>query len=99
MEANLKIGGHTYRVQVQEGQENRLNAVAARVDSAIAAIRQSAGTNRMDRDRLLVLAALTVADTLYELESKQETEKKTLLSFHDSLAQRLETLGQRLTKA
>lgn len=95
-EASLNIGSRTYKVQVPEGQEARLQAVAARLDEIVARIRDAAG-NSVDRDRLLVLSALTIADELHEVRQRQETEKHTLLSFHANLAERLEAVGRKLS--
>lgn len=96
-ETNLQIGNRGYRVQVPSGQEQRLQSVAARVDAALNQIREASG-NTMDRDRLLVMSALTIADELHEAQMRQETERHTLVSFHANLAERLENVGRRLTK-
>jgi len=95
-EASLNIGSRTYKVQVPEGQEARLQSVAARLDEVVSRIRDAAG-NSVDRDRLLVLSALTIADELHEARQRQDTEKHTLLSFHANLAERLEAVGRKLS--
>lgn len=95
-EASLNIGNRNYKVQVPEGQERRLQSVAGQLDDIVMRIRDAAG-NSVDRDRLLVLSALTIADELYELRQRQETEKHTLVSFHANLAERLEAVGRKLS--
>lgn len=94
-ETSLHIGNRNYKVQVPEGQEGRLQAVASQLDEVVSRIRDAAG-NTVDRDRLLVLSALTIADELYETRQRQETEKHTLLSFHANLAERLEAVGRKM---
>ncbi len=97
-EKNLVIGNRTYKLNVDEGQEQRLQAVASRVDQIVSKIRDASGGN-IDRDRLLVLSAITLADELHELRSRQETEKHTMLSFHANLADRLDAVSRKLVKA
>ena len=94
-ETSLQIGSRHYKVQVPEGQEGRLQTVASQLDEIVSRIREASG-NAVDRDRLLVLSALTIADELYESRQRQETEKHTLLSFHANLADRLEAVGRKL---
>ena len=97
-EKSLQIGNRTYKVNVEEGQEQRLTAVAMKVDQVVAQLRQMMG-NDIDRDRLLVLSAITLADEMHDIKARQETEKHTLVSFHANLADRLDALSRKLVKA
>lgn len=97
-EANLQLGNRSYKVQVAEGQEGRLQTVAEELDAIINRIREAAG-NSIDRDRLLVLSALTLADQLHDISARQETEKHTLVSFHANLAERLEAVSRKITSS
>lgn len=97
-EKALQIGNRTYKVNVDEGQEHRLQAVAVKVDQVVGQLRQALG-QEIDRDRLLVLSAITIADELHDLKARQETEKHTLVSFHANLADRLDALSRKLVKA
>ncbi|GEM_PF-3147981 len=97
-EKALVIGSRTYKVNVEEGQEQRLNAVAVKVDQVVAQLRQALGQD-IDRDRLLVLSAITIADELHDIRARGETEKHTLVSFHANLADRLDALSRKLVKA
>lgn len=97
-EANLQIGNRPYKVQVAEGQEGRLQMVATELDSIVGKIREAAGNN-IDRDRLLVLSALTLADQLHDMRARQETEKHTLVSFHANLAERLEAVSRKISSS
>jgi len=97
-EKSLQIGNRTYKVNVDAGQEQRLQAVAIKVDQTISHLRQALG-NDIDRDRLLVLSAITLADELHDTKARQETEKHTLVSFHAHLADRLDALSRKLVKA
>jgi cell division protein ZapA (FtsZ GTPase activity inhibitor) len=87
---DLTIGGRTYSVGVPSGQEARLRHVAARLDAEVGNIR--AAVPDVDRDRLLVLAGLQIADALVTCQEEQETEQTTVAGFHESLAARLEKL-------
>jgi cell division protein ZapA (FtsZ GTPase activity inhibitor) len=87
---DLTIGGRVYSVAVPEGQENRLRRVAAQLDAEVEKIRVAAPG--VDRDRLMVLAGLQIADALVTCQEERETEQTTVAGFHDSLAQRLEKL-------
>lgn len=97
-EKSLQIGNRIYKVNVEAGQEQRLNAVALKVDQVVGQLRQAMGQD-IDRDRLLVLSAITIADELHDIRARQETEKHTLVSFHANLADRLDALSRKLVKA
>ena len=84
------IGGRTYRLAVPEGQDTRLKHVASKLDRAVEELREKAPT--MERDQLVVLAALQIADDMYGLEQQRETEQTSIAAFHKSLAERIEGL-------
>ncbi|MDD9912349.1 MAG: cell division protein ZapA [Alphaproteobacteria bacterium] len=87
---SLLIGGKTYRLAVGDGQETRLKHVAQRVDQLIADLKNKAPD--MDRDHMVVLAAIQLADDLLTTEQARETEQKNISAFNKSLAERLEKL-------
>ena len=47
---------------------------------------------QMERDNLLVMAALMMSDELLTLKGEAETRDTTLAAFHNDLADRLEKL-------
>ena len=87
---SLLIGGRTYRLAVPEGQETRLKHVAQRVDRMVADLRDK--IPNADRDHIVMLAAIQLADELLSGEQTRETEQKNIAAFNKSLAERLEKL-------
>ncbi len=63
----VKINGFSYAVACEDGQEAHLQAMAEQVERRITSIRAVGQTNET---RLLVLAALLMADELHDLESE-----------------------------
>jgi len=61
---SVTIGGRAYRLSCNEGEEPHLAALAAQVDSKITEMRGAFG--EIGDQRLVVMAALTIADQLSE---------------------------------
>jgi cell division protein ZapA len=60
----VTIGGRSYRLACNEGEEPHLEGLARQIDEKIAEIRESVG--EIGDQRLVVMAALTIADELFE---------------------------------
>ncbi len=60
----VTIGGRSYRLACNEGEEPHLEGLARQIDSKIAEIRAQVG--EIGDQRLVVMAALTIADELFE---------------------------------
>ena len=90
-EIEVKIGNKPYRLAVDDGQENRVRSVASTFDTFVKKM-QSAGGSSMERDRVLVLAGIMMADEFQSWKEETEIEERTLEGFHNSLADRLEKL-------
>ena len=60
----VMIGGRSYRLACNEGEEPHLEGLARQIDSKIAEIRTQVG--EIGDQRLVVMAALTIADELFE---------------------------------
>jgi cell division protein ZapA len=58
--AIVNIAGRSYRLGCDEGQEKRLEELAASVDGKIAAMRENVG--EIGDQRLVVMAAIEIAD-------------------------------------
>jgi len=69
-QVTVKINGFAYPVGCEDGQEGHLQAMAAQVDSRVESIKALGGNS--GESRLLVLAALLMADEIHDL--KVETE-------------------------
>lgn len=88
---HLTIGNRSYKMAVDEGQETRAGKVADLLDSYVEKMHKALG-ERVDRDQLLVFAALQMADDFYSMIEEKETDEQTLAMFHNTLAERLENL-------
>jgi len=93
----VTIDGRKYRLACNEGEEKRLESLALMIDGKIAELRGSFG--EIGDQRLVVMAALTIADNLIEardqaaaaLKQSEIAEART-----GKVAASLETLGARL---
>src|SRR5271167_1013653 len=70
-QVTLRINGFAYTLGCQDGEEDHLHAMAAEVDQRIESAKASAGPS--GEARMLVIAALLMADDIYELRQKVET--------------------------
>ena len=91
-QVTVKINGYAYTVGCQDGEEDHLAAMAAEVERRIDSIRAVAG--QTGEARMLVMAALLMADDLFELgQTLAESDKKT-----GTPAQADPKLGRRLSR-
>jgi cell division protein ZapA len=67
-QVTLRINGFAYTLGCQDGEETHLQAMAAEVDRRIDSIKASAGPS--GEARMLVIAALLMADDLYEAQKR-----------------------------
>lgn len=67
-QVTLRINGFSYVLGCGEGEEDHLLAMAAEVDKRIESIKAQAGQS--GEARMLVMAALMMADDLYELKQQ-----------------------------
>ena len=101
---SVTIDNRKYRLACNEGEEARLKQLAAVIDGKIGELRSAFG--EIGDQRLVVMAALTVADNLMEARDQIEAEREraraaiarseAAATTIDSLGGRLETLAQRL---
>jgi cell division protein ZapA len=78
-QVTVTIGGRQYRMACEDGQEDHLRQLCADLDRRMGELRARAG--EIGNDRLVVMAALTVADELAEAGgriAKLEQELATL---------------------
>ncbi len=67
-QVTVKINGYAYTVGCDDGQEQHLQAMAAQVEKRIDSIKALGGNS--GEARLLVLAALLMADELHDLRAE-----------------------------
>jgi len=70
-QATVKINGYAYAVGCEDGQEPHLLAMAEQVDSRVDSIKALGGNS--GESRLLVLAALLMADEIHDLRIELDT--------------------------
>jgi len=87
---DLTIGGRSYRLATVDEQENRLRALAARVDAQLKELKEA--DPNIDRDRQLILACLQLASDLADAHAKLDGQAVAVTHFHRDVAQRLEQL-------
>ncbi len=73
-QVTLRINGYAYVLGCADGEEAHLLAMAAEVDQRIATIKMQAGQS--GEARMLVMAALTLADDLYETKRGGKADPK-----------------------
>lgn len=66
-EVTISVAGRAYQVVCEDGEENRLAAIAARVDHEAQAF--GGATPSLSESRLLLMCALLLADKLDEVET------------------------------
>jgi cell division protein ZapA len=67
-QVTLRINGYAYTLGCQDGEEDHLQAMAAEVDRRIDSVKASAGPS--GEARMLVIAALLMADDMHEMRQK-----------------------------
>ena len=78
-QVNVSVNGQSYRIACEDGQEDRLIDLATMVDEKVLELVNQIG--QVGSNRLLVMAALIIADELVDLKneagSSQELEDNT----------------------
>lgn len=89
-EIEVKIGRKPYRMQTEDGQENRVSHVAEMWDKYVEKL-LSAAPN-MERDRVLVLAGMMLADDFLTMSQEKEMHEKSTDAFHNTMAEKIESI-------
>jgi cell division protein ZapA len=69
-QVTLRINGYAYTLGCQDGEEKHLEAMGAEVSSRIDGVRAAAGPS--GESRMLVMAALLMADDIFDLRTRLE---------------------------
>ena len=106
-QVSVSIDGRKYRLACNEGEEARLESLASLIDEKIGEMRKTFG--EIGDQRLVIMAALTIADSLTEARDEAATQRKrsddaeqrasALVSTIDQLGSRLKSLAARLAGA
>lgn len=92
----VRINGYNYTVGCEDGQEAHLRAMAEEVDHRIASIKAAGGQS--GEARLLVLAALLLADEVHDLKldlARAQTARPARTPKEKDLARSLNRLASR----
>src|SRR5271154_6007899 len=106
-QVSVTIDGRKYRLACNEGEEARLESLAGMIDEKIGEMRKTFG--EIGDQRLVIMAALTLADSLTEARDEAAVERKrseaaeqqtqAIASKLDELGSRLESIAARLAGA
>lgn len=94
----LTIGGRPFTVACAKGEEKHVTALGQLIDAKLSAIPSLSGQNE---SRMLLFAALLLADELHEAREARTTPKAAPASVDvaqqlDAIADRMENLAERL---
>jgi cell division protein ZapA len=82
---NITINGRQYRMACEDGEEDHLQGLARDLESRIAEMRSNFG--EIGDTRLIVMAAITIADELSEAKRKlQHAEQETAVAVETRVA-------------
>jgi cell division protein ZapA len=81
--AIVTIAGRSYRLGCDEGEEKRLEELAASVDGKIAAMRSSVG--EIGDQRLVVMAAIEIADEAADARAKIATLEAEVAALREKI--------------
>lgn len=96
-QVTIRINGYAYTLGCEDGQEQHLEAMAHEIDRRIENIKSVMGPS--GESRLLVLAALMMADELHDLKSEFTTMRRQLARVEGGQASSADPkLGRRLSK-
>lgn len=107
-QVTVRVGGYSHPVSCEDGQEAHLVALAAEVDKRVSSIKAMGG--QFGESRLLLLAALLLADEVHDLKvavaqakggapAGGEAEDPKLAERLARIADRIEGIAQNLDRA
>jgi cell division protein ZapA len=99
-QVNVTISGKTYRMACEDGEEDHLVALAARLNASIEQLRARFG--EIGDQRLTVMAAITLADQSAEAERRVAELRVSMSSLEEAnagLAEQREAEARELTFA
>lgn len=88
-QVTVRINGYPYTVGCQDGEEQHLTAMAGEVERRIDSIKAVAGQS--GESRMLVMAALLMADDLYEMDKTLKQTQKQADAASKAAAQAAQT--------
>jgi cell division protein ZapA len=92
-QVTLRINGYAYTIGCKDGEEKHLEAMGAEVGRRIDVVRASAGPS--GESRMLVMAALLMADDIFELRTKLQALEAGDLKADPRLARKIDRITKR----
>ena len=104
-QVDVSVNGQSYRIACEDGQEDRLVDLAAMVDEKVLDLVNQIG--QVGSNRLLVMAALIIADELVDLkneagslqEQKDNTNQQDTVLALQEITKRIENIADQVERA
>ena len=104
-QVDVSVNGQSYRIACEDGQEDRLVDLAAMVDEKVLGLVNQIG--QVGSNRLLVMAALIIADELVDLkneagssqELKDNTNQQDTVVALQEITKRIENIADQVEQA
>ena len=104
-QVDVSVNGQSYRIACEDGQEDRLVDLAAMVDEKVLGLVNQIG--QVGSTRLLVMAALIIADELVDLkneagssqELKDNTNQQDTVFALQEITKRIENIADQVEQA
>ena len=104
-QVDVSVNGQSYRIACEDGQEDRLVDLATMVDEKVSDLVKQIG--QVGSNRLLVMAALIIADELVDLKNEAGSlqEQKDNTNQHDTvlalqeITKRIENIADQVEQA
>ena len=104
-QVDVSVNGQSYRIACEDGQEERLVDLATMVDEKVLELVNQIG--QVGSNRLLVMAALIIADELVDLkneagslqEQKDNTNQQDTVLALQEITKRIENIADQVERA
>ena len=104
-QVDVSVNGQSYRIACEDGQEDRLVDLAAMVDEKVIGLVNQIG--EVGSNRLLVMAALIIADELVDLknevgssrELEDNTKQQDMVLTLQEITKRIENIADQVEQA
>ncbi len=104
-QVDVSVNGQSYRIACEDGQEDRLVDLAAMVDEKVIGLINQIG--QVGSNRLLVMAALIIADELVDLkneagsspELEDNTKQQDMVLTLQEITKRIENIADQVEQA
>ena len=104
-QVDVSVNGQSYRIACEDGQEDRLVDLAAMVDEKVIGLVNQIG--QVGSNRLLVMAALIIADELVDLKNEagfsqepaDNTDQQDTVLALQEITKRIENIADQVEQA